>query len=121
MPESELDKVGEKDVANSDDESVGNENPDSQNDAEQEIVTENTESVERKKGNEASSCSSVSFRQTQKTRRTLDSGEFYPSDNEDSGSEDINQHIGRLSQVIYLVHFIYIAYKLPFHRNKFRF
>lgn len=37
---------------------------------------------------------------------------FYPSDSEDSSSGHINQHIGRLSQAIYLVHFIYIDYIL---------
>lgn len=37
---------------------------------------------------------------------------FCPSDNEDSNSGHINQNIGRLSQVIYLVNFIYIAYIL---------
>ncbi|XP_046455653.1 uncharacterized protein LOC124203098 isoform X2 [Daphnia pulex] len=103
MPKSELEQDDEEDCDKSDDESVKNvhENGNSeiQIDAEKEIETENnnsenTESVERKTGYDESSCSSESLRQTQKTRRILDSGTFYPSDNEDSNnSGNFNEYI----------------------------
>jgi hypothetical protein len=133
MPKSELEQDDEEDCDKSDDESVKNvhENGNSeiQIDAEKEIETENnnsenTESVERKTGYDESTCSSESLRQTQKTRRILDSGTFYPSDNEDfNNSGNFNEYIGIGYRKLFTLSILLIlsTLLLPFNKNKFRF